>query len=85
MVIQVTETKQAICIKISFEKDCKFDVHEEVKQLLKRLKKENCFYSWYIFDDTLLNVHGWVNDFKDRELNEDYIYDFVKNNYEKNS
>ena len=83
MVIQTTETKKAVCIKISFEEDCEFDVHEEVEQLSKRLKKENCFYPWYIFSDVLLNTHGWVNGFKDKELNESSIYDFVKNNYNK--
>lgn len=83
MVIETTETKKAICIKISFEEDCKFDVYEEVKQLSKRLKKENCFYTWYIFEDILLNVHGWAGAFKDIELNESSIYDFVKNAYNK--
>ena len=83
MVIQITETKIATCIKISFEKDCEFDVYEEVKQLSKRLKKENCFYPWYVLGEVLLNVHGWVDGLKDRELNESSIYDFVRNNYNK--
>ena len=83
MVIEVTETKTATCIRISFEKDCEFDVYEEVKQLSKRLKKENLFYTWYIVGDVLLNVRGWVHDFKDKELNESSIYDFVRNNYNK--
>ena len=83
MVIQTNETKKEICIKISFEKDCEFDVYEEVKQLSKRLKKENCFYPWYVLGEVLLNVHGWVDGLKDRELNESSIYYFVKNNYNK--
>ena len=83
MVIQITETKNATCIKISFEKDCNFYIYDEVKQLTKRLKKEDCFYPWYIFDNILLNVRAWVHNFKDRELSERSIYEFVKNNYEK--
>lgn len=83
MIIQITETKNTTYIKISFEEDCNLDIYDEVKQLSKRIKKENCFYTWYIFDDYILNVHGWVEEFKNRELNESSIYDFVRNNYEK--
>lgn len=70
-------------IEISFNKDCNFDVYKEVEQLLKRLKKENCFYPWYVLGEVLLNVNGWVDGLKDRELNESSIYDFVRNNYNK--
>lgn len=83
MIIKTTETKKAIAIEISFEEDCEFNIHKEIKQLSKRLRKENCFYPWYIFKSLLLNTNGWIKYFKDIELNDSNIYDFVKNNYEK--
>ena len=83
MIIKITETEKVSIIEISFNKDCNFDVYKEVKQLLKRLKKENCFYPWYVFDDCITNLHSWVVGYKGRELNDSNIYDFVKNNYGK--
>lgn len=68
---------------MSFEKDCNFDLHKEVNKLRKILIKEDCFYHWYIFDDRLINTLGWVDELKNRVLNEETIYDFVKENYNK--